>query len=137
MNLAACIRHLFPASSRTDFRVSMVGGVQTVTHWNADALGPQPPDDELMAAWPDVVAAQEKKQLSATITATIETIFRDEFSDVSKAVMAATFAGLLALVKSGELIAAKLLVENVTTVPPGVTQERFDEVKQMLLALFP
>lgn len=137
MNLAACIRHLYPAASRTDFRVSNIGGVQTVTHWNAAALGAQPPDDELYAAWPTVVAAQEKKQLSATIVASIETIFRDEFSDVSKAVMAAPFAGLIALVKSGELAAAKLLVESVTTVPPGVTQERFEEVKAMLLALFP
>lgn len=67
----------------------------------------------------------------------IDTIFRDEFSDVSKAVMAATFAGLLALVKSGELAAAKILINGVTTVPPGVTEERFAEVKQMLLDLFP
>ncbi len=67
----------------------------------------------------------------------IDTIFRDEFSDVSKAVMAATFAGLLALVKSGEFAAAKILINGVTTVPPGVTEERFAEVKQMLLDLFP
>lgn len=67
----------------------------------------------------------------------IDAIFRDEFSDVSKAVMAATFAGLLALVKSGEFAAAKILINGVTTVPPGVTEERFAEVKQMLLDLFP
>lgn len=137
MNLAACICHLYPFANRTDFRISMVGGIQTVTEWNEKVLGPKPSDDNLFAAWPDVVAVQEKKQLSISITAKIETIFRDEFSDVSKAVMAATFAGLLALVKSGELVAGKLLVENVTTVPPGVTQERFDEVKAMLIALFP
>jgi hypothetical protein len=67
----------------------------------------------------------------------IDTIFRDEFSDISKAIMAATFAGLLALVKSGEFAAAKILINGVTTVPPGVTEERFAEVKQMLLDLFP
>ena len=137
MNLAACIKHLYPKARHVDFRVSMVGGVQAVTEWNTDALGAQPPDDELFAAWPDVVAAQEKKQLSATIAKRIEAIFRDEFSDVSKAVLAATFAGLLALVKSGEFAAAKILINGANVVPPGVTQARFDEVKTMLLELFP
>lgn len=74
---------------------------------------------------------------SARIRKQIETIFRDEFSDVSKAVMAPVFAGLLALTKSGEFAAAKILVGGASTVPPGVTQARFDEVKRMLLALFP
>jgi hypothetical protein len=71
------------------------------------------------------------------IACAIDAIFRSEFSDVSKAIMAAPFAGLLALVKSGELAAAKILINSVTTVPPGVTEERFAEVKQMLLDLFP
>lgn len=71
------------------------------------------------------------------IISNIEVIFRDEFSDVSKALMASTLAGLIELVKRGEFLSAKILIGGVTEIPPGVTQQRFDEVKSMLLALFP
>lgn len=71
------------------------------------------------------------------IACAIDTIFRNEFSDVSKAIMAAPFAGLIALVRGDEFEAAKILINGVSTVPPGVTEERFAEVKQMLLDLFP
>lgn len=85
----------------------------------------------------EVVAHNAEMKDRKNKISAIETIFRDEFSDVSKAIMAATFAGLIALVKSGELAAAKILINGVSTVPPGVTQERFDDVKAMLIALFP
>ena len=86
---------------------------------------------------------QTLEQLEASLVETnriacaIECIFRDEFSDVSKAMLAATFSGLIALVRSNEHAAAKMLIAGASQVPPGVTQERFDEVKQMLIALFP
>lgn len=67
----------------------------------------------------------------------LETIFRDELSDVSKAVMASTFAGIMELVKRGEFSAAKILVSGISTPPPGITVERMNEVKAQILALFP
>ena len=67
----------------------------------------------------------------------IKKIFRDEFSDVSKAVFSADFSGLVELISQGEFAAAAILVSGITTPPPGVTVERMEEVKALILAKIP
>ena len=67
----------------------------------------------------------------------IKKIFRDEFSDVSKAVLSASFSGLVELISQGEFAAAVILVNGITTPPPEVTVERMEEVKALILAKIP
>lgn len=67
----------------------------------------------------------------------LKAIFRDEFSDVSKAVFSADFSGLVELISQGEFAAAAILVSGITTPPPGVTVERMEEVKALILAKIP
>tara|TARA_R110000868_G_scaffold387620_3_gene656246 strand:- start:1693 stop:1941 length:249 start_codon:yes stop_codon:yes gene_type:complete len=76
-------------------------------------------------------------QARRAILLSLETIFRDELSDVSKAVMASTFAGIMELVKRGEFSAAKILVSGISTPPPGITVERMEEVKTLILSKIP
>lgn len=64
-------------------------------------------------------------------------IFRDEFNDTSKAVMSSAFLGLIELLKREEFTAARILVNSINTPPPGITVERMEEVKALILAKIP
>jgi hypothetical protein len=67
----------------------------------------------------------------------LEAIFIEEFSTVPGGLMAPLFAGLVELIKRGMFDRARVLVGSVTEPPPGITEERMDEVKKQILALFP
>jgi len=66
----------------------------------------------------------------------LETIFVDEFSTVPGGLMAPLFAGLVELIKRGMFDRAKVLVNSVTTPPPGITEARMNTVKDQILSLF-
>ena len=74
---------------------------------------------------------------SARIRGELKTIFEAEFSSVAKAAMASAYAGLVELVRQGDYEAAAILVNGITTPPPGIAVERMEEVKALILATFP
>lgn len=80
---------------------------------------------------------REQTIQSARIRAELKTIFLDEFSNTAKAVLASAYAGLVELVKLGEYVAAAALVNGITTPPPGITTERMEEVKTLILSKLP
>ena len=83
------------------------------------------------------LAYNAANQVRKTALAGLETIFVDEFSTVPGGLMAPIYAGLIELIKRGMFDRARVLVGSVTEPPPGITEERMDEVKKQILALFP
>jgi hypothetical protein len=67
----------------------------------------------------------------------LETIYIEEFSTVPGGLMAPLFAGLVELIKRGMFDRARVLVDSVTTPPPGITEARMNTVKDQIKALFP
>ena len=78
----------------------------------------------------------EQKVKRAALTG-LETIFTEEFSTIAGGLMAPLFAGLSELIKRGMFDRARVLVDSVTTPPPGITEARMNTVKDQIKALFP
>lgn len=76
-------------------------------------------------------------QVRKTALNGLEAIFLNEFSDIAGGLMAPLFAGLTELIKRGMFDRARVLVFSVTTPPPSITEERMEEVKALILAIFP
>ena len=81
--------------------------------------------------------AADKSPEAAQSVADIETIFREEFSPIAGAVMAPAFAGLISLLERGMFARARILVSGITEPPPGITAERMEEVKTLILSKIP
>lgn len=70
MDLPTIISALYPVSRNlTNYTVGIVGGAQSITYWDTSALGPQPTQSQLDAAWPAVELATAQKSQIETISA--------------------------------------------------------------------
>lgn len=67
----------------------------------------------------------------------LQKIYIEEFSDIPGGLMAGMYAGLKELIKLGLFDRARVLVDSVTTPPPGITAERMEEVKALILSKIP
>ncbi len=73
MDLPTIISALYPVSRNlTNYTVGIVGGAQSITYWDTSALGPQPTQSQLDAAWPAVELATAQKSQIETISAGCE-----------------------------------------------------------------
>ena len=84
-----------------------------------------------------IAALNAQKQVSKTVLDELEQIFLGEFSTVAKATLATSYAGLRELISLGQYDAARTLVNGITTPPPGITTERMEEVKTLILSKLP
>ena len=90
-----------------------------------------------MRTYEESLAHNAEIQIRKTALNELERIFSTEFSDIAGGLMAPLFAGLVELIKRGMFDRARVLVDSVTTPPPGITEARMNTVKDQIKALFP
>lgn len=79
----------------------------------------------------------EERTTRRNILNALESIYIAEFSTVPGGLMAPLFAGLKELIKLGLFDRARVLVDSVTTTPPGITAARVEEVKALIISKIP
>lgn len=84
-----------------------------------------------------MLRTQEQITTLNTLLAALDAVFMAEFSDLARGLFRPVLMGIKDSLRAGDTPAAIAAVQAVTTPPPGVTQERLEVVKQMILALFP
>lgn len=90
-----------------------------------------------MITYEEALAHAAEQRIRNTALKGLEAIYIEEFSDIPGGLMAGMYAGLKELIKLGLFDRARVLVDSVTTAPPGVTEEQMNTVKNKIKAIFP
>lgn len=126
MNLALCIKYLFPAAvTLLDYSVSQPSdGPARITRWEIEAA--QPTEAELTAAWAAITA---QAQLRAGLLAAWEATF----TAGEKALLGPVFAAAVAAFDAGDVAGAKALIATI----PSDLSASLAVKRDAIVGLFP
>lgn len=143
MNLAQCIKRIYPAANRSDFSVFGEGENgdenQRITKWNLSSQ--RPTNEQLSSAWAEIVAEQADTAAVEKLLSDLSAAYTD-FSDGGKWAFGSAYDTVVNHIRRGDIAAAKLTVQMVQ-IPdevPGVPSAElatWSAKKTEILALFP
>lgn len=81
-----------------------------------------------------MLRTKEQAASVKTMLAELDAIFEAEFSDLARGLFRPVLIGVKDSIRAGDMPAAIAAVQAVTTPPPGITQARLEEVKQLILS---
>jgi len=139
MNIAICIKHLYPNLGHSEWKVSDENGTQVISKW-PEGLA-KPTTEALSTAWAEASAKQEAKQVAADLLVALKAAYAN-FSDGGKWAFGSAYDTVVNHIRRGDIAAAKLTVQMIQ-IPAEVPETSPEELatwtakKAEILALFP
>ena len=143
MNIALCIKRIYPAASNSDYSVFGEGENgdenQHITKWNLPSA--KPTSEQLASAWDEIVSEQADKASAEKLLSELFAAYAN-FSDGGKWAFGSAYDTVVNHIRRGDIAAAKLTVQMIA-IPAEVPETSPEELetwttkKSEILALFP